>query len=84
MSSGETNLIFPQRLIPTLLESRGEDWKRLVADTLDGKVEKTDLLSYFLDTFSILQNIPVIKEKVSIFLECDLTIAGDTIIFELL
>ena len=29
-----THLIFPQRLIPSLLDERGADWQRLVQDTL--------------------------------------------------
>ena len=40
MSGSDTNLIFPQRLIPTLLESRGEEWQNLVRDILeDGTVQ---------------------------------------------
>ena len=42
MNGGETNLTFPQRLIPALIDLRGEEWQRLVRDTLDGQAEGTD------------------------------------------
>jgi len=42
LNGGETNLTFPQRLIPALLDLRGEDWQRLVRDTLEGQAEGTD------------------------------------------
>ena len=48
MSGSETNLIFPQRLIPTLIESRGEEWQRLVRDTLDGCNMEVDQTAFVL------------------------------------
>jgi hypothetical protein len=42
LSGSDTNLIFPQRLIPTLLETRGEEWRRLVRGTLDSDSAQAD------------------------------------------
>ncbi len=41
MSNSDSNLIFPVRLIPALLHSRGEAWQRLVRQALDGNVDQT-------------------------------------------
>ena len=48
MSGSDTNLIFPQRLIPTLLESRGEEWQKLVRDILDGDAVQVDKTAFVL------------------------------------
>jgi hypothetical protein len=48
LSSGESNLIFPQRLIPSLLDSRGEEWQRLVRDALDGQAGIADQTAFVL------------------------------------
>jgi hypothetical protein len=48
LSGNGTNLIFPQRLIPTLLESRGEDWQRLVRETLDGCTAQANQTAFVL------------------------------------
>ena len=48
MSSSNSNLIFPQRLIRTLVESRGEEWQKLVRDTLDGCAVQTDQTAFVL------------------------------------
>jgi hypothetical protein len=48
LNSGETNLTFPQRLIPTLLDLRGEDWQMLVRDALGGQADETDKTAFVL------------------------------------
>ena len=48
MSDSDTNLIFPQRLIPTLLESRGEEWQKLVRYTLDECAVQVDQTAFIL------------------------------------
>lgn len=42
MNGGETNLIFPLRLIPVLTDSRGEEWQNLIRETLDKGAAGTD------------------------------------------
>jgi hypothetical protein len=48
LSGSDTNLIFPQRLIPTLLEARGEEWQSLVRHTLDGCAMQADRTAFIL------------------------------------
>jgi hypothetical protein len=48
VSGSDTNLIFPQHLIPTLIEARGDEWQKLVRDTLGGGVVQTDQIAFVL------------------------------------
>jgi hypothetical protein len=41
LSGSDSNLIFPLRLVPALLDSRGEEWQCLVRQTLDGGADQT-------------------------------------------
>jgi hypothetical protein len=42
------NLIFPQRLIPTLLDARGEEWQSLVRHALDERAVHADRTAFIL------------------------------------
>ena len=43
-----THLIFPQRLIPSLLDERGAEWQRLVRDTLNRSPESLEQVAFIL------------------------------------
>ncbi|OGO41225.1 MAG: hypothetical protein A2W36_06225 [Chloroflexi bacterium RBG_16_58_14] len=48
LESEYTHLIFPERLIPILLDERGADWQRLVRDTLERSPDSVEQVAFIL------------------------------------
>ena len=48
MIDNQTDLIFPQRLIPILLDTRGEGWQSLVRETLESPPGESEQAAFVL------------------------------------
>jgi hypothetical protein len=48
LESEYTHLIFPERLIPILIDERGADWQHLVQDTLQRSPNSVEQVAFIL------------------------------------